>query len=129
MEREKFMQEARLTAHRILEGKENGIMNLVQRAWAEGKRNAEVETLKAAIEEALEKLDEKNEQADITTADAEAVVRCAECRYCFDVGPDPMVPYDGEDVWHCEMWGREVSAYQVDPYRFFCARGERRTAT
>lgn len=53
MDRDKFMQEARLTAHRILEGKENGIMNLVQQAWAEGKRNAEVETLKEAIEAAL----------------------------------------------------------------------------
>ena len=63
------------------------------------------------------------------TADAAAVVRCAECRYCYDVGQDPLEPYDGEDVWHCEMWGREVSAYQVDPYRFFCARGERRKAT
>ena len=61
--------------------------------------------------------------------DAEAVVRCAECRYCYDIGQDPMEPYDGEDVWHCEMWDREVSAYQVDPYRFFCARGERRKAT
>lgn len=55
MEREKFMQEARRTAHQILEGKENGIMNLVQRAWAEGKRNAEVETLRAAIDEALDR--------------------------------------------------------------------------
>jgi hypothetical protein len=55
MEREKFMQDARLTAHKILEGKENGIMNLVQRAWAEGKRNAEVETLRAAIDEALDR--------------------------------------------------------------------------
>lgn len=62
MEREKFMQEARLTAHRILEGKENGIMNLVQQAWAEGKRNAEVETLRAAIEEALNERDHKQEQ-------------------------------------------------------------------
>ena len=59
MEREKFMQEARLTAHRILEGKENGIMNLVQQAWAEGKRNAEVETLRIAIDEALAKRDTK----------------------------------------------------------------------
>lgn len=40
MEREKFMQEARLTANKILAGKENGIMNLVQQAWAEGKRAA-----------------------------------------------------------------------------------------
>ena len=61
MEREKFMQEARETARRILEGKENGIMNLVQQAWAEGKRNAEVETLRDAIDEALAKRDAKME--------------------------------------------------------------------
>ena len=40
MTREKFMEEARLNARRILEGKENGIMNLVQQAWAEGRRSA-----------------------------------------------------------------------------------------
>lgn len=40
MTREEFMQKARLTAHKILESKENGIMNLVQQAWAEGKRSA-----------------------------------------------------------------------------------------
>jgi hypothetical protein len=65
VEREKFMQEARLTAHRILEGKENGIMNLVQRAWAEGKRNAEVETLRAAIDEALDKREPKMTMQDV----------------------------------------------------------------
>ena len=59
MEREKFMQEARETAHKILAGKENGIMNLVQQAWAEGKRSAEVETLRAAINEALDKREPK----------------------------------------------------------------------
>ena len=59
MEREKFMQEARRTAHQILESKENGIMNLVQQAWAEGKRNAEVETLRAAIDEALDRREPK----------------------------------------------------------------------
>lgn len=64
MERKKFMQEARLTAHQILEGKENGIMNLVQRAWAEGKRNAEVETLRAAIDEALDRREPKEEPAE-----------------------------------------------------------------
>ena len=64
MEREKFMQEARLIARRILEGKENGIMNLVQQAWAEGKRNAEVETLRAAIDEALDRREPKVEPAE-----------------------------------------------------------------
>lgn len=65
MEREKFMQEARLIAHRILEGKENGIMNLVQRAWAEGKRNAEVETLRAAIDEALDRREPPTTMEDL----------------------------------------------------------------
>lgn len=55
MTREKFMKDARLSAHKILESKENGIMNLVQQAWAEGKRNAEVETLKQAVVEAFTK--------------------------------------------------------------------------
>ena len=64
MNREDFMKEARLAAHKILEGKENGIMNLVQQAWAEGKRNAEVETLRAAIDEALDKREPKVEPAE-----------------------------------------------------------------
>ena len=59
MNRDDFMKEARVTARDILQGKENGIMNLVQRAWAEGKRNAEVETLRAAIDEALDRREPK----------------------------------------------------------------------
>ena len=53
MTRDEFMVKARETARHILEGKENGIMNIVQQAWAEGKRNAEVETLKEAVVEAF----------------------------------------------------------------------------
>jgi len=53
MTRDEFMAKARGTARQILEGKENGIMNLVQQAWAEGERNAEAETLKDVIEQAL----------------------------------------------------------------------------
>ena len=55
MTRDEFMQEARKTAGKILESKENGIMNLVQQAWAEGKRNAEIETLSGLINAALAK--------------------------------------------------------------------------
>ncbi len=51
MTREEFMKDARLSAHKILEGKENGIMNLVHQAWAEGKRNAEVETLNKTLKQ------------------------------------------------------------------------------
>ncbi len=53
MTREKFMKDARLSAHKILESKEDGIMNLVQQAWAEGKRNAEVEALRETVEQAV----------------------------------------------------------------------------
>lgn len=54
------------------------------------------------------------------------VVRCADCKYCFDWGGDPMEPYDGESEWYCERWDKETSAYGTDPYRFYCADGERR---
>lgn len=60
MTREEFMQEARDTAHRILEGKENGIMNLVQQAWAEGKRNAEVETITELVKQAFYQAKQKD---------------------------------------------------------------------
>lgn len=68
MEREKFMQDAREISHKILEGKENSIMNLVQQAWAEGKRNAEVETLRSAMDEVINKYydsKKQNEEANV----------------------------------------------------------------
>ena len=62
MNREDFMLQTQATVTKIFESKTNGIMNLVRQAWAEGKRNAEVETLRAAIEEALGERDHKQEQ-------------------------------------------------------------------
>ena len=62
MNREDFMLQTQATVSKIFESKTNGIMNLVRQAWAEGKRNAEVETLRAAIEEALGERDHKQEQ-------------------------------------------------------------------
>lgn len=58
--------------------------------------------------------------------DAAPVVRCAYCKHCFDLSNDPMEPYDGESEWYCERFDRDTSAYEIDPYRFFCADGERR---
>ena len=56
----------------------------------------------------------------------EGLVRCYECRHCFDIGGDPMTPYDGEDWWYCARWDTDTSANRADPYKFFCADGERR---
>ena len=97
MEREKFMQEARLTAHKILEGKENGIMNLVQQAWAEGKRNAEVETLRAAIDEALDKREPKEPPKD--------AVYPSWLTYLMNAQPDCGKAYmEGNDALWRWMW-------------------------
>ena len=61
MNREDFMLQTQATVSKIFESKTNGIMNLIRQAWAEGKRNAEVETLRAAIEEALDKKEQKSD--------------------------------------------------------------------
>jgi len=61
MTREEFMREARETAKKILAGKENGIMNLVQQAWAEGKRNAEVEAITEIVRQAYDQVKQKDE--------------------------------------------------------------------
>lgn len=63
---------------------------------------------------------------NIPAVDAAPVVRCAYCKHCYDMGNDPMVPYDGESEWYCARFDRDTSAYEIDPYRFFCADGERR---
>lgn len=62
----------------------------------------------------------------LPAVDAVPVVRCAYCKHCFDMGSDPMEPYDGESEWYCERFDRDTSAYEIDPYRFYCADGERR---
>lgn len=43
MTRDEFMQHAEQEIAQALNGQKNRIMNLVEQAWAEGKRNAELE--------------------------------------------------------------------------------------
>lgn len=42
MTRDEFMEYAKEAIDRAFDGKRNRMMNLVEQAWAEGKRNAEV---------------------------------------------------------------------------------------
>ena len=53
MDRTEFMKIAAQEIDAINNQRENRIIELVERAWAEGKRNAEVELLRNAIDEAL----------------------------------------------------------------------------
>ena len=53
MTREEFMAHAREEIDRAFAGQRNRMMNLVEQAWAEGKRNAESEAMTEAVREAL----------------------------------------------------------------------------
>ena len=53
MTRDEFLKHAGHEIDAALGNRKNRMLNLVEQAWAEGKRNAEVETLKEAIDVAL----------------------------------------------------------------------------
>ena len=56
MTRDEFMAIAEKEVEKIFESKKNGMMNLVARAWAEGKLNAETEELSRIVKEAIDKV-------------------------------------------------------------------------
>ena len=53
MTRDEFMKHAEQEIEQAFRGQRNRMMNLVEQAWAEGKRNAEVEVFTAAGNELL----------------------------------------------------------------------------
>ena len=55
MTRDEFMAIAEKEVEKIFESNKNGMMNLVARAWAEGKRNAETEELSRIVKEAIDR--------------------------------------------------------------------------
>jgi len=54
MTREEFMKHAEGEINCVLTARRNRMMNLVEQAWAEGKRNAEIEAVTALIKGAFE---------------------------------------------------------------------------
>ena len=57
MKREDFMKYAELEIDNAFRGQKNRMMNLVEQAWAEGKRNAEIDGVTRIVRDALNKLD------------------------------------------------------------------------
>lgn len=66
----------------------------------------------------------ENDGKNTWVSDTHELVLCKDCKHCFDA--DRETPYDGDEEWYCRRWERYVSAYSVDPYRFYCAAGEAR---
>lgn len=54
MTRDEFMKHAEQEIDQAFRGQKNRMMNLVEQAWAEGKRNAEVDIFKEAGSELVE---------------------------------------------------------------------------
>lgn len=59
MTRDDFMQYAEEEVHTVFSHRENALMNLIRQAWAEGKRNAEIESMTEALKKALNNLEQE----------------------------------------------------------------------
>ena len=62
MTREEFMKYAEREIDNAFRGQRNRMMNLVEQAWAEGKRNAEIDGISNIVNGVLENLGIKKEQ-------------------------------------------------------------------
>ena len=56
MTRDEFMAKAREEIDRAFMGHRNRMMNLVEQAWAEGKRNAELDAVTDIVRQALDRM-------------------------------------------------------------------------
>lgn len=61
MKREEFMKYAEREIDNAFRGQKNRMINLVKQAWAEGKRNAEIDGVTSIVKGVLEKLSEEKE--------------------------------------------------------------------
>ena len=67
MTRDEFMERARREIDKAFSGQKNRMMNLVQQAWAEGKRAAETDAVGQVIDDvmAIYKAREEARQVDV----------------------------------------------------------------
>lgn len=56
MTRDEFMNHARDEIEKAFLGQRNRMMNLIEQAWAEGKKNAEVSGIEDIVKEAFENI-------------------------------------------------------------------------
>lgn len=65
MRRDEFMEEAQKEIDQIFLTPKNRLINLVMKAWEEGKKNAEVSSIEDIVKEALEKVYQKPETQEL----------------------------------------------------------------
>ena len=55
MKRDEFMEKVKQEIDLIMTSRKNAIMNLIEQAWAEGKRNAELDEITDIVKKALDR--------------------------------------------------------------------------
>lgn len=111
MTRDEFMAYARNKIDEGLKIKTNRLMNLVEQAWAEGKRNAEVDTAVQVIKEAFAKtgkmnqsdLDIKCPYVHIHTISRDYYGKCT-CEYRCAAQPEYPTCYLYGDMSECPIY-------------------------
>ena len=79
MTREEFMKHAEAEIDQAFRGHKNRMMNLVEQAWAEGKRNAEADAVISVVKDALESISEKKQEPRIDSTGVLYHVYCEKC--------------------------------------------------
>ena len=69
MTRDEFMDIANKEIDQMLVTQKNRMMGLVERAWAEGKKNAEVSGIEDIVKKAIEKIYDKPETKELLPPD------------------------------------------------------------
>lgn len=71
MTRDEFMAYAKREIDAVINTHKNRLMDVVYRAWAEGKKSAEIDALTETVKEALEWMEKKEQKDDADTTDSE----------------------------------------------------------
>ena len=87
MKREEFMRYVERQIDDAFRGQRNRMMNLVEQAWAEGKRNAEIDGVTSIVKGALKELNAEKDDKSSTLYH----LYCEKCGYdwwCENAFPD-----------------------------------------
>lgn len=67
MTRNDFMAYAEREIDAVINTHKNRLMDVVMRAWAEGKKSAEIDALTETVKQALERMEKKEQHDDADT--------------------------------------------------------------
>lgn len=107
MKREDFMKYAEREIENAFRGQRNRMMNLVEQAWAEGKKNAEINGVKSIVESVIDEMGLKkvenavnpdsvySERKGTWKDNGNGTISCSECGTWFPKEREPFLQFCG----------------------------------